>query len=294
MIGPDAAVVDLHMHTTASDGTLAPADLIRTCAGAGVALCAVTDHDTVAGLGAATEAAAAEGIRVIPGVELSAAWEGRTIHVVGLGFDPAAAALTALLAEVDGLRRRRAQEIAARLDKLGLPGSGILAHLGASDPRSVVTRTHFARELAGRGVVADPGSAFRRFLARGRPAYVRGTWPELGAVIDALRDGGGVAVLAHPLRYTLSAGQRRRLVADFAHRGGTGLEVVTGGQSREQTEAAAGLCLRAGLEGSVGSDCHDPSLPWQRPGRLAKLPPAIAPIWRRWQADPANPPESSA
>src|SRR5262249_35406012 len=103
---------------------------------------------------------------------------------------------------------------------------------------------------------------------------------------------GGVAVLAHPLRYTLSAGQRRQLVGEFRAAAGTALEVVTGGAPPAQVETALGLALRAGLEGSVGSDCPDPALAWHRPDRLAKLPEAVAPVWSRWDPTPRRALES--
>ena len=283
--------VDLHLHTTASDGVLEPAMLIAAVAAAGVGLCAVTDHDTIDGLAQAGAAAAALGVRFVPGVELSTLWSGRTLHVLGLGIDPASPALAVLLEQLGEERRRRARAIAERLDRAGAPGSAILEQLRDA---TIVTRTHFARELVARGHARDAGAAFSRWLAKGQPGYVSSQWPELATTIDTIRAAGGVAVLAHPLRYKLSAGQRRTLVKEYARLGGTGLEVVSGGQSPTQTETAVGLCLRAGLEGSQGSDCHDPSLPWQRPGRLAKLAPAIVPVWHRWQADLVAAPASTA
>jgi len=283
--------VDLHLHTTASDGVLTPAALIAAVADGGVGLCAVTDHDTIEGLPEAGAAADALGVRLVAGVELSTLWSGRTLHVLGLGIDPGSPDLSTLLALLGEARHARARAIAARLDRAGAPGGAILEHL--RDLR-IVTRTHFARELVARGHARDAGAAFSRWLARGQPGYAAAGWPELAPTIDAIRAAGGVAVLAHPLRYKLSAGQRRTLVKEFARLGGTGMEVVTGGQSPTQTETAVGLCLRAGLEGSQGSDCHDPSLPWQRPGRLAKLAPAIVPVWHRWQADLVAAPASTA
>lgn len=285
------AAVDLHLHTTASDGVLSPDALIACVADAGVGLCAVTDHDTVDGLAGATRAAERHCVTLIPGVELSASWNGRTLHVLGLGVDPEQPALAAWLAGLGELRAGRARTIAARLDRHGAPGAEVLAALAGT---RLITRTHFARELVRLGAARDLDSAFKQWLARGRPGHVGAVWPELGATIAAIRDAGGVAVLAHPLRYALSAGQRRTLVRDFAATGGQALEVGCGGQNPSHTETAVGLCLRAGLEGSVGSDCHDPALPWQRPGRLAKLPPAVVPVWHRWQAGPVAAPGSTA
>jgi len=271
--------VDLHLHSVHSDGVLAPAALVELLAAAGVRLFALTDHDTVAGLAAAATAASARGLVHVAGIELSAAWQGRSVHVVGLGIDPDAAALGRSITALGELRRGRAHAIAERLERAGLPGRQVLERLaGPVAP----TRTHFARELASLGAVADVQSAFTRYLARGRPAHVSVEWPSLEATVGVIRAAGGAAVLAHPLRYTLSAGQRRRLVQEFRVAGGAALEVVTGGAAPAQIEAALGLALRAGLEGSVGSDCHDPALPWHRPDRLAKLPEAVAPVWNRW------------
>lgn len=271
--------VDLHTHSTCSDGTLAPAALVRLLADAGVQLFALTDHDTVAGLPEAQAAAAAAGISAIPGIELSAAWQGRGIHVVGLGIEPRSAPLAEMIARLEASRRDRARAIAARLERAGVPGEAALARIG---PAVVPTRTHIARALVELGVVPDAGQAFKRWLGRGKPAHVPGDWPALANAVEVIAAAGGVAILAHPLRYMLSAGQRRQLARAFRECGGTGLEVVTGGAAAHQVETATGLCLRAGLEGSVGSDCHDPALPWHRPGRLAKLPEAVTPVWHRW------------
>ncbi len=275
--------IDLHAHSHCSDGLLSPTALVELFASAGVRLFALTDHDTVAGLAEAAAAAAAHDLVHVPGIELSAAWEGRALHVVGLGIDPEAPALAVAIEALGALRRTRAAAIAARLDRAGLPGTAALERLaGPVAP----TRTHFARELVALGAVADVPAAFSRFLARGRPAHVAAEWPALEATVAAITAAGGVAVLAHPLRYPLSAGQRRRLVQDFRGVGGTAIEVVTGGAAPAQIEAALGLALRAGLEGSVGSDCHDPSLAWHRPDRLAKLPGAVTPVWNRWDRTP--------
>jgi len=183
------------------------------------------------------------------------------------------------------LRLARAADIAVRLDRAGAPGSAALASLAGV---AVPTRTHFARALAELGAARDASAAFDRWLGHGKPGHVPSEWPALEAAVAEIRAAGGTAVLAHPLRYRLSAGQRRALVKTFAAAGGEALEVVTGGLAPHQLESAAGLALRAGLAGSVGSDCHDPALPWHRPGRLAKLPAAVVPVWDRWAPVPAE------
>ena len=270
---------DLHLHSTYSDGLLQPAALVAMLAAAGIELFALTDHDTVAGLTEADAAARVHGLTALPGIELSCCWLGRGVHVIGLGIDPVAPVLTAAIRALGEQRRTRASEIAARLERAGAPGQAALASIPAS---ATPTRTHFARALVALGAASDVAQAFKRWLGRGRPAHVASEWPELAATVLAITAAGGTAVLAHPLRYTLSAGQRRQLVNAFRSAGGTALEVVTGGAAPHQIETALGLALRAGLEGSIGSDCHDPALPWHRPDRLAKLPEAVVPVWNRW------------
>jgi hypothetical protein len=277
-------VVDLHLHSDRSDGVLDPAALVALLVSSGVGTFALTDHDTVEGLPLAAAAARDAGLLCLSGIELSATWLGRTIHVVGLAFDPLAPAMGEAVAVRQALRLERARTIAARLVRAGAPGTAALAQLADV---AVPTRTHFARALVALGVARDPQQAFDRWLGHGKPAHVPSAWPALEDTVASIRAAGGTAVLAHPLRYRLSAGQRRTLVKSFAAAGGEALEVVTGGLAPHQVETAAGLALRAGLAGSVGSDCHDPALPWHRPGRLAKLPAAVVPVWNRWALEPA-------
>lgn len=273
-----ASPVDLHLHSTASDGTLSPAALVAHVASRGVRLMALTDHDTVAGIEAAAAAARGIGIAFVAGVEISVSWRGRSLHLLGLAIDPGAAALRRGLAGQVSLRQERAERIAGRLEASGAPGQAVLESLRS---RGVIpTRMHFARELVALGVVADPGSAFERWLARGKPGHVHAAWPELAEATGWIAAAGGKSAIAHPMRYPLSAGARRELAAEFAAAGGHAIEVVTGGGGAGDRERAVSLAVRSGLEGSVGSDFHDPAIPWNPPGRLAKLPGSIRPVWR--------------
>jgi predicted metal-dependent phosphoesterase TrpH len=275
--------VDLHLHSTASDGTLAPADVVAHAAALGVRLLSLTDHDTVAGAAAAAAAAAAAGIGFVAGVELSASWRGRSIHVLGLAIDPDCPRLGRGLAGQQARREARAARIAARLDGAGAPGGEALGRIRAEG--SLPTRTHFARALVALGAAPDLPAAFERWLGRGRPGHVAGDWPELAEATAWIRAAGGKAVIAHPMRYPLSAGALREMCAEFSAAGGSGVEVMTGGGSPSHREAAVSLAVRCRLEGSVGSDFHDPSVPWNPPGRLAKLPGSVRPVW----LDPAFP-----
>jgi 3',5'-nucleoside bisphosphate phosphatase len=269
--------VDLHLHSTSSDGMLDPPALVAHVACHGVRLMALTDHDTVAGVDAAAGAARTHAIGFVAGVELSASWRGRSIHVLGLAIDPATPALARGLERQRTIREVRADRIAGRLDAAGAPGSAALARIRAAG--SLPTRTHFARELVARGAAVDCGGAFDRWLGRGRPGCVPADWPGLAEATAWIVAAGGKAVIAHPLRYPLSAGARREMCCEFAAAGGCGVEVVTGGGGPRDREQATSLAVRCRLEGSVGSDFHDPALPWNPPGRLAKLPASVHPVW---------------
>ncbi len=278
-----SGVIDLHLHSRASDGLLTPASLVAHAASCGVRVLALTDHDTLAGLDEAASAARALDVTFIRGIELSTSHDGHALHIVGLGLGSDTAMLDAIIGTTAGTRNTRAQEIADRLDRAGAPGTEAL--ILAQRSTRLPTRMHFARALVQLGHVREPQQAFDRYLGRGGRAYVAGEWPSLAAGIAAIHAAGGVTVLAHPLRYTMSNGQRRRLAAEFRDLGGEAVEVATGGGSREQFEAGVSLALYSGLEGSAGSDFHDPALAWNRPGRLAKLPASVRPVWRRLGVD---------
>ena len=273
------STIDLHLHSHHSDGILSPRDLVDVLASHSIEFCALTDHDTVAGLDEFSHAATQAGITTIPGIELSTDWRGKTLHVLAFGFDPSAPVMAEAINNRLSIRRQRAELIASRLDRAGQPGSEALRQFSQ---HVAPTRTHFAHALVALGAASSVDAAFKRWLSQGQPGYVKTEWPPLHETLRTITLCGGTPVLAHPLRYRLSAGQRRTLLADFKGQGGIAIEVVTGGAAVHQIESATGLALRAGLEASQGSDCHDPSLAWQRPGRLAKLPTALVPVWRRF------------
>ena len=270
--------IDLHTHSNCSDGTLTPAELVARAAAAGVEVLALTDHDTVAGLKEAEHSAGVLGLRLVPGVEISASWRAQAIHVLGLWIDPASAPLRGVLATQGERRRLRMRKICARLGKLGLPGMELLAAVEAHP--GLPTRAHLANAMVAGGHVNRADEAFRKYLGSGKAANVAAEWPALDVVVGWIRAAGGVATLAHPARYSLSAGARRQLLTDFVGAGGAALEVVTGGNGAQHVEAVAALAVKYGLMGSVGSDFHDPQHTWNPLGRSLKLPDCVTPVWR--------------
>jgi predicted metal-dependent phosphoesterase TrpH len=279
--------IDLHTHSNCSDGSLTPTELVARAAAAGVEVLALTDHDTVAGLAEAEHSAGRYGLRLVPGVEISASWRAQAIHVLGLWIDPASVDLCGVLGAQAERRRSRMRKICDRLGKLGLPGAELLAAVEAQP--GLPTRAHLANALVAGGHVDRATQAFRKFLGPGKAGNVAAEWPPLDAVVGWIRAAGGVAALAHPARYALSAGARRRMLADFVSAGGRALEVVTGGNGAQHAPALATLAVKYGLMGSVGSDFHDPRLTWNPLGRSLKLPDCVTPVWRSYINEAATP-----
>lgn len=271
------STVDLHTHSTASDGSLAPAAVVQAAAEVGVQMLALTDHDTVRGLDEAAAAARRCGITLVPGVELSVRWKERSLHLVGLDIDPAAPALVAGLAELQRIREIRAAGIAQRLERIGVHDA--LARTQALAHGNQPTRTHFARLLVADGICRDLERAFSRYLGAGKPAYVGAAWPELDQAVDWIRRAGGQAVIAHPLRYRFGSQLRGRLYQAFREMGGAGIEVCCGTSDADDVRRSANEAAEQGLKGSVGSDFHGPEQPWVRLGRVAPLPATVDAVW---------------
>ncbi len=271
---------DLHTHSIYSDGTLTPRALVERARAGGVDVLALTDHDVTDGLAEARTAALAAGIELIPGVEVSVTWGTQTVHVVGLGVAADEPALQAGLQGLRTFREWRAEEIARRLAKQGIPEAyaGARAHAKGSS----VGRTHFARFLVDAGHAKDLRQVFKKFLVRGRPGYVPGQWAELSQAVGWIHAAGGQAAIAHPARYTLSATRLRKLLEEFKACGGDGIEVVSGSHSRDDYFRLAHLATQFGLLASAGSDYHGPEQPWIELGRLPALPDGCRPIWQDW------------
>lgn len=279
---------DLHSHSTASDGELTPAELVHRASARGVDVLGLTDHDVLDGLAEAVLTASRLGLILVPGVEISVSWQGRLVHIVGLGLDAGNQPLQQGLMGLRAKRRIRAAEIARRLEHLGIPGAAEGARQESRG--SVVSRSHFARFLVKRGFAKDFKTAFKRYLGHGKAAFVPCEWAGLEEAVAWIRGAGGQAVVAHPARYQMSRRLLQAFLAEFRQLGGCGMEVASSSHSHQETAAMAAHARQFGLLASVGSDFHSPMGSWAELGKFPALPEHCVPIWKNWQLAPCKVP----
>ena len=270
--------VDLHSHSTASDGRLTPAELVRRAVAQRVDVLALTDHDTVAGLPEAAGTIAAENLplRLIDGIELSTSWDALEIHVVGLHIDASSPELLAAISRQESARQARGVELGHRLAKQRIDNAyeGALALANGAS----LTRAHFARYLVEAGHCNTQQKAFDHYIGRGGKAYVPHQWMSIAEAIQVIHASGGLAVLAHPGRYKLSTKWLKRLLQLFKEAGGDAMEVSLPQQSPQERANLGLWCRDPQLLASVGSDFHAPTS-WQELGRNLWLPKDVTPVW---------------
>ena len=269
---------DLHCHSVVSDGTLTPEALAERAKGNGVELWALTDHDEVGGVQRARDAALAQGMRFLTGVEISITFLHQTVHIVGLGFDADNADLRQGLQQTRGGRDTRALEMADGLAKAGIHGAyeGALKFVG--NPQ-LISRTHFARFLVESGVCRDTSEVFRKYLIEGKPGYVAHRWATLKDAVTWITQAGGVAVIAHPARYKFTPNEEFALFTEFKGFGGQGVEVVTGSHAPAEYVTYAATAKEFGLAASRGSDFHSPDESHTELGTLPFLNSELTPVW---------------
>jgi len=259
------AFVDLHAHTTHSDGTVTPTELVRLAAEAGLAAVAVTDHDTTSGLAEAIEAGRRLGVEVISGCEVSTREGGASVHVLGYAIEPSHEGFRRLLARVRDDRAARNRTMRERLAALGVPitEEDVLRHVEGA----VVARPHFARAMVARGHVTDTREAFDRFLADDGPAYVLAALPPPDDAIHAIRAAGGVAALAHPRQIGLTGRKAwRRLLRRLVDAGLDGIEVDHTSHGPDDRVLFRSLATAFDLVPTGGSDFHGAAKPNVRLG----------------------------
>ena len=270
-------IYDLHSHSIASDGALSPTELVKRAHEKGVTVLALTDHDTTNGLAEAQQAAAELGMRLINGIELSASHLNQCLHIVGLNIDPNNPALSEGIAQQQKIRDLRAKQIAEKLEKKKIFGAYEFVTQAAGNGE--ITRSHFADFLLTHQHVTTQQEAFDRYLSKGKPAFVPTVWASLEETVAWIKAAGGVAVVAHPLRYKLSAKWMNRALGVFKQAGGQGIEVVTGRASLDEIRMSQQFAEKHQLYASAGSDFHAPDNLYLELGRLAAMPAGLKPVW---------------
>ena len=272
--------IDLHCHSTVSDGVLTPTEIVNHAAEKGVRVLALTDHDDVAGLATARAVAEAHGMQFINGVEISVTWRRRTLHIVGLKINPEYAPLLEGLANIRAGRHTRAEGMAQALEKVGIHGA--LEGAYEYSKGGIISRTHFARFLIEKGYAKDTKAVFKRYLVKGKPGYVEHQWASLEDAMAWILGSGGVAVIAHPGRYDLGRVTMLELMHEFRALGGAAIEVVTGSHTVDQYQEFAKVAKSFDLASSMGSDYHGKGQTYIEMGRLPSLPSHCVPVWRDW------------
>ena len=282
---PEAATyrkVDLHTHSTRSDGHFSPTELVDLAVEQGVSLFALTDHDSLDGIAEASQRAAEHELSFIHGVELSTQWNGIPLHMVALNFSLDSSALLSIVSENQAIRLDRARLIADLLVKQGLPD--LFDEAVALAGESQLGRPHFATLLVEKGFVKDANKAFDRYLGNKKLGQLRDVWPELEDVLTALSGQDIELVLAHPKRYPLTVTKLKRLLGDFKKWGGTGIEIVSGNERPDSVRLLERLSREFDLKASVGSDYHGPFGPWMQVGKFTQIHESeVDLVWRTWK-----------
>lgn len=252
--------IDLHIHTTASDGTDAPAGAVERAARLGLAAISVTDHDTAAGTAEAKAAGERLGVETVSGIEVSTDYRDNNIHILGYFIDPESPALRRVMDWVEIERRERNEKMAEMLSAAGFDIS--IEAVRAEYPDAVIGRPHFAEYLMRRGYVSSVAEGFDRYLEVGRPFFLPKRRISVARAIEAIRDSGGVAVLAHPLQYHYPTNEVLELIEYAADLGVQAMECFYSEHSPEEQEWLLARAAEYGLGVSGGSDYHGTRKTW--------------------------------
>lgn len=274
--------IDLHSHTTCSDGRYTAEQLLQRAVEFNLDVLAITDHDCVDAIPSALQYIKTNNLplHLISGIEVSTAWQNKDIHIVGLNIDIENTQLASLIADQKQRRIVRSELMAERLEKHTRPG--VLDEVKAIAGEASITRAHFAKWLVDNGYAKTLPLVFKKFLTRNNPGYVPPAWCSMEEAISAIQAAGGMAVLAHPARYQLTAKWLKRLIAAFVEAGGDAMEVAQPQQAPQERRNLADYAIEYKLLASQGSDFHYPS-PWMELGRNLWLPAGVEPVWKDWQ-----------
>ena len=265
--------IDLHSHTTCSDGSLSPQELVDYAESRNISMLSITDHDSFA----AYSDLRTNSLELVTGIEFSTHWQSIGIHIVGLNIDLQSGILRSAVSVQQQARESRARDIAQQLEKRGV----INAYEGAKNlaANENIGRPHFAQFLVETGLCKNMEQAFKKYLGKKKNGNILKYWAPLPQVITWIRQAGGIAVLAHPLTYGLTYSRLSRFLDEFIEYGGQSMEVISGQQEPGQTDRLARLCCEKGLWASCGSDFHRPDQGWVKLGELATLPETCDPVW---------------
>lgn len=252
-------MIDLHTHSTFSDGSFTPEQLLAEAATIGLSALALTDHDSVGGLPRFTAAASAGPVRGIPGVEISADSPSGSLHILGYDVDPAGQMLNEQLESIRKSRAERNEKILYNLNKLGLPLS--MSEIQSQAGEDIIGRLHFARALQVRGYVQTTDEAFGKYLAKGKPAYGERLRLSPADVIRMIQEAGGVAVLAHPFTLQMKKPDLDAFTGELAGCGLAGIEVLYPQHNARTIKEYRRLADKHGLAITGGTDFHGASIP---------------------------------
>ncbi len=253
-------LIDLHVHSTASDGTFSPQELAVYAKAKGLSAIALTDHDTIAGVNECMKKGLEVGVTVIPGIECSADFYGKELHILGYYIDPNCSLLQNKLKDLIDSRHKRNLKMLDKLTKLGCPLT--LEDLETDcTPNTVFTRAHFANALLRKGYITERKEAFSKYIGRGLPAYVPREKFTVKDCIDMIHQAGGLAVLAHPMLYGYSRSDVTNLLYGLVAEGLDGVECVYSTHSSEDVAHLLQVCLQLKLFPTGGSDFHGSNKP---------------------------------
>ena len=247
-------MVDLHIHTTASDGQYTPTEIVKKAQAAGLSVIAITDHDTVSGVDEAQAAGRLAGVPVVPGIELTVNWPTGEFHLLGLGVATVSPSLTAIIGTLQEKRQCRNEAIVHKMNAAGIRVT--LDELSARFPGGTLGRPHIAAFLVERGIVKNRQQAFSRYLARGKPWYVPHDGVNLDEAIVAIEDSGGAPVIAHPLSLYVSWGKLESVLRDIHGRGVAGIEAYHPSATLHECERLERLAAACGFFVTGASDFH--------------------------------------
>lgn len=258
--------IDLHTHSTASDGTCTPTELVTLASSVGIKLLALTDHDTLSGLAEAQEAGRKSGVEVIAGIELSVDWQGTDIHMLGYGMEQSGSPIAELLDWVQQERVRRNERMVAQMAADGVHVT--MDELQCRYPGAMIGRPHLARVLMEQGRAESVKDAFQKWLNPGRPYYLPRTKITMKQAADAILASGGVPVLAHPLQYGFEPDKLEQFAAEFSRIAMGGMEIYYTGYTESQRQQLAALAENYHLFVTGGSDFHGENKPQIHLGEL--------------------------